>query len=46
MKENKFIILSRFIKKTQKTPNREIKNAFKLLEMYKEEMENEKKNKQ
>ena len=44
VKYNKFIILSRFIKKTKKTPNREIKNAFKLLKIFKEEMKNEKEN--
>ena len=33
---NKFILLSCFMKKTQKTPQREIEKAKKLLEDYKE----------
>lgn len=31
-KENKYIILNHFIKKTQKTPKKEIEKAFKLIQ--------------
>ena len=40
---NKFIILSRFVKQTQKTPKSEIKRAYSLIKEYKEEKINEKK---
>lgn len=39
VKNNKFILLSYFIKKTQKTPKREIEKALKNLKKYKIEVE-------
>ena len=38
-KENKFVLLSCFIKKTKKTPDREIKKAKRLLQDYKKRSE-------
>lgn len=32
--ENKYIILNHFVKKTQKTPKKEIEKAFRLIEYY------------
>ena len=43
VENNKFIILSRFVKKTRKTPIREIIYAQKLLKDYKEGIKSEKK---
>lgn len=40
---NKFILLSVFMKKTQKTPKREIRKAKKFLEDYKKEVINNQK---
>ena len=40
---NKFILLSVFMKKTQKTPKREIRKAKKFLEDYKKEVINNEK---
>lgn len=36
IENNKFIILNKFIKRTQKTPNKEVEKAMNLLKGYKE----------
>ena len=41
--ENKIILLTHFIKSTKKTPRREIKRAYKLLKIVKEEINDERK---
>lgn len=35
-KENKYIILNHFVKKTQKTPRKEIEKAFRIIDNYTE----------
>lgn len=37
LKNNKFVLLNIFVKQTQKTPQREIEKAKKLLDNYKKE---------
>lgn len=41
--ENKYIILNHFVKKTQKTPQKEIEKAFKLIEYYNRKGNNDEK---
>ena len=38
--ENRYIILNHFVKKTQKTPTKEIEKAFRLIEYYARKEEN------